>query len=381
MTPLTLIFLGGIAVRLILLLLFDPSMPAGDSIYYLAIARNIAEHGVHGTGLAAEAFRVPLYPFLIASMWTSWQTIVVTQSAITLATATYVNRAMPGPWGPLIALSPFNALMDFLVLTESLTTNLLIVLFVFCFVNRHSVAWWKMVVVGIGLGLLALLRETYLLLPLALLPALWLLFRSRHVWVALAAFLLCVSPWVVRNGGYLSKGTFWLNLWIGTWERNGDWIAEGIPPSIRVHIGDEAYFKRKAITQIKADPVGVVTTWVARSPNAWVGTRTDINKERLERGSLAWIAMKSAFWGLNTLLLLAAAIGVFLARRECWLFLVPVGYLALIYLPFHSSETRYSVAAVPFLILFAILVVRKGRAYVHRRVASFTARKHRKDQV
>ena len=77
--------------------------------------------------------------------------------------------------------------------------------------------------------------------------------------------------------------------------------------------------------------------------------------------------MKSALWGLNALLLLLAAIGLALnRRRERWLFAVPIPYLAGIYLPFHSVETRYSVAAVPFLLLFAI----DGLAALWRRSAN-----------
>ena len=55
-----------------------------------------------------------------------------------------------------------------------------------------------------------------------------------------ARFALLVAPWSYRNSElptgelFISKGIFWTNLWVGTWERNSDWTrtpnAYHLPP-------------------------------------------------------------------------------------------------------------------------------------------------------
>jgi uncharacterized membrane protein len=41
------------------------------------------------------------------------------------------------------------------------------------------------------------------------------------------------------------------------------------------------------------------------------------------------------------------------------LFAIPVAYTALVYIPFHNVETRYSLMALPFLYLFSAFAIRK----------------------
>ena len=388
------ILVVGILVRLALLLLFDPSTQGGDSDYYLAVASSILDHGVHGQGGDPGFFRVPLYPAFLAVLGAifglAWQPIIVAQCSITVSAAAIAYLSLRasgdryGPWWALlIAASPFGALMDFRITAESVTSNLLLILLTFCYVRRSAVTSKRAVAIGIALGALALTRETYLLLPLVLLPTLWLVFRCpiRSLAIVLAAFLITITPWVVRNaalengGPFLSKGTLGVNLWIGTWERDGAWTIGGMPRYAFASKGerrefarhskpvDDDYFSSLAIERIKAEPAHVAATWIRRIPAMWIGTRTELNKSRLARGSLGWAIMKSLFWAANALLLIAAMIGMAITifrKREYLLFAAPVGYVVAIYLPFHSAETRYSVAAVPFLILFAIVAARSA---------------------
>jgi len=70
--------------------------------------------------------------------------------------------------------------------------------------------------------------------------------------------------------------------------------------------------------------------------------------------------LKAGFWGLNLVTLLLGLAGLVMALRTRWsLFAIPVAYTALVYIPFHNVETRYSLMALPFLYLFSAFAIRK----------------------
>ena len=61
-------------------------------------------------------------------------------------------------------------------------------------------------------------------------------------------------------------------------------------------------------------------------------------------------------WLLNLAVLVLGLLGAALAvyrRDRIAVLAIPVAYLGLIYIPFHNTELRYSLPAIPFLLAFA----------------------------
>jgi hypothetical protein len=205
-----------------------------------------------------------------------------------------------------------------------------------------------------------------MLMPLALVP---LALKDRRYLIpsALATALILVAP----HG----SGRFGLNLWIGTWERNGDWYLAGLSepdfPSYafqlpseretveRAWLKEDATFTRLALSRMETHPLSTAKAWIERYPRLWIGTRTDALPMRLPRHSFAWWMAKSAFLMLNMLTL---ALGFWGLSKERGLFAIPVLYIALIYVPFHNCEARYSLPALPFLYYYASTLLKSNRA-------------------
>jgi hypothetical protein len=243
--------------------------------------------------------------------------------------------------GLLIATCPFLAFYDFRLLSESLYIDLVL----WAWLARMPVAS------GVLLGFAILTRDTLLLLPAAALLAL----RTRNSAITAAVAYACVLPWVATSGptGQSRAG---LNLWVGTWERNGDWYANGLsrpdfPPYAFRSPEEERLIRSTwpnvplsaAVDRIKGNPAGSAEAWAARYWRLWIGTRSDQIAFRVH--GIGWTLAKSALWGLNLLTLLFGLWGL---RAAKWA--IPVLYVAAIYLPFHNVETRYSLLAVPFLL-------------------------------
>lgn len=332
---------AGVIIRLLLLMLVDPAQSAfgGDAASYVAEARRIL------AGHWPGAFRPPLYPaFLALTLPLGWWAPLVAQSALTIGSGVAATLRGRFLCGLLIASCPFLALFDFRLLSESL------------YINLAFLAWLAPIpiVSGLLLGAAILTRNTLLLLPLFALVAL----RTRQSAIVAVVAYLVVAPWLFLAGS--AGGGMGLNLWIGTWERNGDWYLNGLehpdfPPyafasaaeerTVRSHWLDDPTLRRVAVDRIEHHPMAVAMTWVERYPRLWIGTRSDIIPFRLARGSLAWTLIKAAFFSLNAALLAFGLWGALKPDR----FLVPVIYVALFYVPFHNVETRYSLIALPFL--------------------------------
>jgi hypothetical protein len=322
---------AGVAVRLGLLLIVDPSanLFGGDSAYYAA------GH--------LDGFRAPLYVlFLKATLPVSWWFPLAVQSALTIFSGVAAYLVFRNLSGLLIATCPFLALFDFRLLSESLYINLL-------WLGWLLLCRKKGVGSGVLIGLSILTRDTLLLLPLFA-----LILRSRKAAYMAAVAYLIALPWFLIVP---SHGRMGLNLWVGTWERNGDWYLSGVNKprfpayafrspaeerAVRMNWNADEALKNIAVQRIKADPIGTVATWALRYPRLWIGTRSDNIAFRF-RGPL-WVAFKVAFWGLNLLII---GLGLWGLPRTL---APPVLYAALIYIPFHNVETRYSLFAFPFLL-------------------------------
>lgn len=403
---------AGLAIRLVLLLIVDHGVQAGDAAGYDRMAWNLAVHGTYSADASAPYHptyvRAPLLPLLLSLFYRAFghrlfpyqifQILVATLACLALALAV-ARLAAPrvGRWVLwALVLCPYTAVYDGHILSESLATSFLSfaaaapVLLQRAWPRPHG----RWLVAGLCLGAAALSRDIYL----ALIPFVALLLlgaglgkgKSRRS--AAFALILCGSaaailPWTGRNYAdsgrvvLVSKGLFWYNLWIGTWEKNGDWEL----PTLLKHLPEESYrneaeraavaravaedrddvkekeLRALTLARLRSEPVAVGLRWVKRMPRMWIGTRFDLFTFRpsaLARGTLAWKALKAWLFALNTVVLILAGTGIAIAvaRRERVLWLaVPILYNFLVYFAFHNVESRFSSPIYPFVLVFAVI--------------------------
>lgn len=354
----SLILVAAILVRLLMLAVVVPST-GGDGVHYLKLAHN-------GFAALSDSFRPPLYPLVISPALALGGTPMVfaLQSAITIGVALYASRwTFAGAL--LIATSPFLIVSEYAILAEILTIALLTIGWLVLFNPGARNA----IFAGVLLGLASLTRETIVLLPLFALPFGWWFGRLKDFAIAAIIATLLYLPWAIHSAD--GGGRFGYNLWVGTWERNDLWYRDGIAnarypdsaftsPQQRAILkfgADDGLFKAAAIERIKTDPGFVVSNWIARYPKLWLGTRTDQSELKLAMGSIEWRLFKMAAWGLA---FVSLVFGMLCLWRKPML-AIPVVYTALIYIPFHNIETRYSLVVLPCLYIAIGLTIDRIR--------------------
>jgi 4-amino-4-deoxy-L-arabinose transferase-like glycosyltransferase len=238
----------GLVVRLAILW-STPTLGTGiaDEQQYSQIGASI----VAGDGFARApgqptSLRPPLYPALLAAIWSvggtrNLQFVRAFQILLALATTAVVYLLGARMYNEKIGryaaaaswLYPSLVFFNFLILTETLFTFLLLafVLLAVCLVQspRASVA----LLCGIVLGLAALTRSVLWPLPLVLCPLLVVLIpgplgrRIALPLVVFAGYAIVVAPWAVRNtrlqGGFTVVDTMGgMNLRMGNYEYTPD---------------------------------------------------------------------------------------------------------------------------------------------------------------
>jgi hypothetical protein len=353
---------AAIVLRMGLALAFDwrADFAGGDSGYYLEAARALPGQW--------RTFRPPGYAVFVKIVGPTLA--IPTQIALSIGAAVLLYVALrrrdqlfAALAAAMVALSPLPVPIELRILSETLYAALVLAALALLY-RSSSLA--SGLAAGVALGLAILTRDTLLLLPLFLIPFL----PRRQGLACLAAALLVAAPWYAQDRGSSRLG---FNLWVGTWERNADWMAPTGPAwpaeafrsnaerarlSTAFERDDYRPFLGAALERITADPIGVAKNWALRYPRLWVGSRSELNTIKGNRA--AWLAVKLTGYGLNLALLVAGLSGMVLAFRDrdrLRLFAAPVIYAALIYIPFHNAETRFSLFAMPFVTVFAVYAV------------------------
>jgi hypothetical protein len=355
-------------VRLLLLPLVDPVLMRGDDVEYVRGAHELlAGHGFFGRSPAYSAF-------LAATLWLGPEGIFALQSLATLVAA-LVTLIYLGFWPALvIAACPFFPMFEWSLLTEPWSVSLLWCGWLLIFWPKRRADPW---LGGLLCGLAILTRTTLLLLPfLAVATLLARQAPRRALALAVAAYLPVAIVLPQTHG----NSYFGWNLWIGTWERNGEWKTslENWPseatqsPEERDRLmkawraRDDRVFLDKSLERYRTQPRKVLSAWVDRYPWQWIGTRTELTQLALKARSPGWYAFKGVMWLLNTLILALGLAGAALAlyrRDRIAVLIVPIVYLGLIYIPFHNTELRYSLPAVPFLIALTCYLLAALKQY------------------
>ena len=392
----SLIILGLIlffAVRLFIWIQFDFAalLGTGDDSYYIDVAQNIINQGEH-VSAGHYSIRAPGYPFFLATLLNlnieikNSINIYLVQSVllfITYLISFFIIKSSKPKAASLVflllCLSPFDAVYNGRVLSENLLTPLVltsIVLLLFLHKNK----FFGYILPGILLGLLALVKDIFLLLPLFI--ALFMFFNKtnvKYVAIFLIAYSCTVSPWILRNAtlpsdGFIgvSKGIFWTNLWAGTWLRDdlsySSAAKTGFIEKNQVELFntkrknmtiEQDFFREAALNNFIHKPFQVLGNWVYRVPKMWIGTRTDLFKMRFETGSSYWYISKLFFFGVNLVIMLIflalVAVGIAKKDRAAYLSLVFILYSLFIYMPFYNIETRYSQPVFSVMLLYIAL--------------------------
>lgn len=190
-----------------------------DEQHYRALAENILAGNGFATGPGAlTSIRPPLYPGLLAAAWRLFgegnlQAVRVIRILLALALSAVVyalgSRVYSRPVGRVAAgivwLYPSFIFFNFLILTETLFTLLLLTFVLSCVALVQTPRARTALVCGVLLGLSALTRSVLWPAPLLLCPLMALLIpgpwhrRLALPAVLLVGYCLVVGPWAVRN--------------------------------------------------------------------------------------------------------------------------------------------------------------------------------------
>jgi 4-amino-4-deoxy-L-arabinose transferase-like glycosyltransferase len=382
-----------------------------DEQHYSQIAQNI----IVGNGFAwgpgePTSIRPPLYPGFLAAVWTltpnNLQAVRVLQMLLTLATGwlvyilgSRVYDPTVGAWAAATTwLYPSLIFANFLILTETLFTFLLIAFVLLAVLLIQTPRAFTAFACGIILGLAALTRSILWPLPLILCPLLAVLIRGplarRAALPALvfAGYALVVAPWAARNTRLQRVFTVvdtmgGINLRMGNYEYTPDdrmWDAVSLRgdrswvhglgadlPGPSVTEGQkEKWAQRKAIAYMRAHPGVTLRRAAIKFADFW-----GLEREFVAGVQSSFYAPPLWFQLIGTAAIIlayvavvaAAAAAIWIAapedRRLHAILLLPI----LLIMGGHTivfGHSRYHLPLVPLLAIYAsALLATRWRAY------------------
>jgi 4-amino-4-deoxy-L-arabinose transferase-like glycosyltransferase len=387
----------------------DIGLEIEDEQHYAALATSLADgHGFAWGPGEPTSIRPPLYPALVAAVWTvtgsrSLEAVRWVQVALALLSVWLVYRigclwftrdaAVAAAAG--LALYPALLFSGVLVLTETLFTALLLAFIYACARLERRPTVPAALAAGVALGLAALARSV--MWPFVLLvPVLaWFGLRStaRHraviAMAAVAGYALVVGPWAARNTSL--QGTFavvdtmgGLNLYMGNYAHSPEdrmWDAVSLtggqawsatlPP--RAADGGrwtegtkEKWAQRQAVSYMLGHPATTARRSALKFADFWGLERDFI--AGVQRGYYdppVWLVVAGAL--AITLSYVATAVlavvGIFLAppsRRAQVLLLTVVLFISGVH-AIVFGHSRYHLPLVPVLLLFAASALTSGQ--------------------
>jgi 4-amino-4-deoxy-L-arabinose transferase-like glycosyltransferase len=267
----------------------------GDEKQYTQIALNIL--GGHGFGWGPDALtsiRPPLFPWLLSGIWAvagsqNFQAVRAVQIVLALATTALVYligaRVFSKPVGRSAAavfwLYPSYIFFNFLVLTETLFTLLLVAFLLLTVMLVQRPRAWVALGCGATLALASLTRSILWPVPLVLCPLLtWFIKEPLSKRLGMAMLVLMgyttfIVPWAIRNTRLQQTLTIvdtmgGINLRMGNYEYTPDdrmWDAVALTGDKNWVTGFSAeagqqptegrkdkWAQRKAVEYIRANP-------------------------------------------------------------------------------------------------------------------------------
>jgi 4-amino-4-deoxy-L-arabinose transferase-like glycosyltransferase len=408
-------------LRLVWTLKYSPTELSADPYYYDQTATGIVlGEGYHNGSLAA--YRPPGYPYFLAAIYHIFghdhlavKIIQVLLSMVSCFLAyalvkRVLDRSAAALSACVMALYPQFVRYPGELWSETLFICLFLCALLFLFRFRHSTSLRDGVASGVLLGLTALVREValYFIVPVAL----WLYLSTRgpgraatairRIGVVVAAMVLTVCPWTIRNyvvfgklvpistnggvnffmgnnagatgefGWAVPRGTVWPNSPEGQTA-----LATRTPREVHaleLEIQRKGY--RQGLEFIWSNPTRTAAMWLKKLAVMWRPPYYSIDVKDLSAKTafrLVWLVFYST-------LLLAAIPGMVLALKEdgrkwCLLHLW-LAQITAIHIATYSG-TRYRLPMIPVFAVFAALTVHAIRRGSARRSSAEVTRVQR----
>lgn len=399
-TVLAVALLAGVVIRLAVLNSTGTLQPVNDDErHYAQLAENLAAG--NGFALAANlptSMRPPVYPAFVAAIWSvagvgNKQAVRAVQLVLALLSSWLVyligvrafNKEVAAYAAAALWLYPTLLFFNFLLLTETLFTLLLLAFVLSTIIVVEKPTAWAGIWCGVALGLAALTRSVLWPAPAVLCPLLAVMLRRepRARFLIPIAVLLgyaaTVGPWAVRNTRL--QHTFTAvdvlgayNLRMGNYEYTPDdrmWDAltlEGEKnwsyglsverPGETFTDGQKAQWaQRKALEYMIAHPLETARRDLIKFADFWGLEREFIaGVERQLYAPPKWIVLLGtvAIGASYVLLIVTAAAGVWLAApgaRTHILLLLPVILMTTAH-TITFGHSRYHLPLVPILALY-----------------------------
>jgi hypothetical protein len=389
-----------------------------DATWYHTVANAIADgHGFSlGTRLDTSsptafeisgpwlptAYHPPLFPAVLAlpasfglTSFVGQRTVSCVIGAATPLAVALVGRRIGGDRLGLVAgvsaaIYPPLVANDSVLMSESLYGLLIAATILTAMWTAAAPTWRRAAVLGAVVGLDALTRAEALLLLVLLVP--FVVRRAgpgslRRYLAAVAAALVLVAPWCVRNSLQFDRATgistgdgavlasantdrTYRGPYIGSW----DFAALAVPRSARVDRKDEAavgaYLRRRGVDYARAHAGRLPVVAAARALRTWSLYPFDLARQARQNeflsarhGAAGWASLVAG-WAAVALALL----GALLLRRQGILgapLLSPLVLVTVSSAVFYG-DVRFREAAEISLVLLAAVAV---RALWHRLVA------------
>lgn len=238
--------------------------------FFFELAQSIAKGMGFTVGGPPTAFRVPLYPILLAGLTLGHQVfwpIVIAQSAIgagiAICAAQLACRLFQGPVAQrasilaaaITALYPYYIVHDTALQETSFFTLLTIVAVLLLVQTVRDGKISSGLLAGLVLGLDVLTRPT--IAPFAALAIVWLLWRRRARSALACALLLAVTvlPWVWRNAVVIGDPTLSTETGIEFWAGNSGFLFSHFPAESSDVSKSEATDSLTAEDHAELDPI------------------------------------------------------------------------------------------------------------------------------
>lgn len=371
----------------------------GDELQY----RQIADSLVAGDGFGwgpdrLTSIRPPLYPGLLAAIWTATggdnlQVVRGLQIVLALLTAGVVyligarvyNRRIGCYAAALAWLYPSLIFFNFLMLTETLFTLLLLVFVWLSIRVVQAPDRGTALACGAALALAALTRSVLYPLPLVLCPLLFLMIRDtavrrlQVVGLVFVGYLIVITPWAVRNTRLQHTTTIvdtmgGMNLRMGNYEFTPEdrmWDAVALTGEQSWVVGLDAAYPGGQITE------GQKEKWAQREAIKYIVAHPGIFTRRalikfadfwgLEREFIAgvkeglfnpprWfqVAGAAAIVGAYVLLLCTGSLGLWMTPAADWRALILLLLPIVLTTAAHTIVFGHSRYHIPLMPLFAV---------------------------
>lgn len=384
------IFIIALTLRVGYISFFPQELPKYDAAGYDSIAWNISKGRGFSLNNQPTAFRMPLYPLLLAGIYKIFghnyyfarlfQAILSAFNCliIFIIANKIFNRKIALYSSLLLTCYPVLIVYTGLFLTETVFTFLLSVsmMFLIFWVKEKEIKY--ILLSGLFLGLATLVRPTTVLLPIFLAFCVYFVVKNRFGAIKILLILvglMCIVllPWVIRNkivfNRFIPLTTYHGSLFMYILFSGGPTPETGLEVTEITRGLSEIEFdevlKEKTKTMIKNNPFGVILNIIKATrflPRFWITSHSSVfgidrsNLEYLERKQYSLLFIKFLLLCIHLFFLITAGIGILLSKkfiRYTIFFIVLFLYFSL-----HLTNVpRYHLPVMPYIFIFSAVSI------------------------